>query len=198
MGKQKEEKILEKKARLIGVGGTGPCVGCTHFSIMLLNYLAGFRRRKAALLEWNCSDDFEKLEIVCTGKVRTEKPFRVLDADFYKAAGATDLATALECNYDDILIDFGVLTEDRIAEFLRCEKQFVIGSLSEWQEEAFRKFVREHGPGKKSWEYLAVFGSEETRKEFMRRPGAAVKRIPSSVDAFSVTKECSLFFEKLI
>ena len=197
MGKQKEEKILEKKARLIGVGGTGPCVGCTHFSIMLLNYLAGFRRRKAALLEWNCSDDFEKLEIVCTGKVRTEKPFRILDADFY-TAGATDLATALECNYDDILIDFGVLTEDRIAEFLRCEKQFVIGSLSEWQEEAFRKFVREHGPGKKSWEYLAVFGSEETRKEFMRRPGAAVKRIPSSVDAFSVTKECSLFFEKLI
>ena len=198
MGKKKEKTILEKKTRLIGVGGTGPCVGCTHFSIMLLNDLAGFRRRKAALLEWNCSDDFEKLERVCTGKNRTEKPFRILDADYYKAAGATELAAALERNYDDILIDFGVLSGDRISEFLRCEKQFVIGSLSEWQEEAFRKFVREHGPEKKSWEYLAVFGSEESRKEFMRRPGAAVKRIPSSVDAFTVTKECSMFFEKLI
>ena len=198
MGKKKEKKILEKKTRLIGVGGTGPCVGCTHFSIMLLNDLAGFRRRKAALLEWNCSDDFEKLERVCTGRNRKEKPFRILDADFYKAAGAMELAAAFERNYDDILIDFGVLTDDRISEFLRCEKQFVIGSLSEWQEEAFRRFVREHGPGKKSWEYLAVFGSEESRKEFMRRPGVVVKRIPSSADAFSVTKECSVFFEKLI
>ena len=198
MGKKKEKTILEKKTRLIGVGGTGPCVGCTHFSIMLLNDLAGFRRRKAALLEWNGSDDFEKLERVCTGKNRTEKPFRILDADYYKAAGSTELAAALERNYDDILIDFGVLAGDRISEFLRCEKQFVIGSLSEWQEEAFRKFVREHGTEKKCWEYLAVFGSEESRKEFMRRPGAAVKRIPSSVDAFSVTKECSMFFEKLI
>lgn len=196
--KKEKKKILEKKNRVIGIGSTCHAVGCTHFAIMMVNYLAGYQRRKAALLEWNRSDDFEKLEIVCTGKCRERKPFRVLEADFYKAAGSAELAEALQGNYDDILIDFGVLDEQNLAEFLRCEKQFVIGSFSEWQEGAFREFVRKNGTGKKSWNWLAAFGSEESRKEFMRRPGISVQRIPSSVDAFSVTKEWSQFLKKLI
>lgn len=198
MARKKEIQIPEKKTRLIGIGGTGSCVGCTHFAIMMLNYLTGYRRRKGVLLEWNCSGDFEKLERICTGKVRDRKRFCILDADYYKAAGSGELALALQSNYDDILIDFGVLGEDCISEFLRCEKQFVIGSFSEWQEEAFREFVKKYGTGKKSWTYLAVFGSEETRREFMRRPGIASERIPYSADAFSVTKECSRFFERFI
>ena len=199
MERKKEAKeILAKQARLIGIGGTGHATGCTHFAIMLLNYLAGYQRRKAALLEWNCSGDFEKLELVCTGKIREGKLFRVLEADFYKAAGNAELAAALQRNYDDILIDFGVLDEQGISDFLRCEKQFVIGSFSEWQEGAFREFVRKNGAGKRSWSCLAFFGSEESRKEFMRRPGISVDRIPSSVDAFSVTKECSRFFKQLV
>lgn len=196
--KKKEKQILEDKPRLIGIGSTGHGVGCTHVSIMLLNYLSGCERRKAVLLEWNRSGDFEKLEKICTGKIREKKRFQVLDADYYKAAGPAELGEVLECNFNDILIDFGVLREDCISEFMRCEEQLVVGSLSEWQEEAFRKFVKEHGTGKKSWKYIAAFGSEETRKEFMRRPGVAVERIPSSVDAFSVTKECSRFFTNLI
>lgn len=199
MERKKEEKeILEKTTRLIGIGGTGHAVGCTHFAIMMLNYLAGYQRRKAALLEWNRSDDFERLEAVCTGTCHARKPFRILEADFYKASGSAELADALQGNYDDILIDFGVLDEQNFAEFLRCEKQFVIGSFSEWQERAFREFVKRNGAGKRSWNCLAFFGSEESRKEFMRRPGIPVERIPSSVDAFSVTKECSRFFKKLI
>lgn len=196
--KKKTKTISEKTARLIGIGGTCHAVGCTHFAIMMVNYLAGYQRRKAVLLEWNRSDDLEKLEIVCTGKSHERKPFRVLEADFYKAAGSAELAEALQGNYDDILIDFGVLDEQNFAEFLRCEKQFVIGSFSEWQERAFREFVKKNSTGKISWKWLAVFGSEESRKEFMRRPGISVDRIPSSVDAFSVTKECSRFFKTLV
>ena len=195
--KKKAKEVLEKATRLIGIGGTGHAVGCTHFAIVTLNYLTGYQRRKAALLEWNRSDDFEKLEIVCTGKSRERKPFRILEADFYKAAGRIELAQALKGNYDDILIDFGVLDEQNLADFLRCEKQFVIGSFSEWQEGAFREFVKRNEAGKKSWNWLAVFGSEESRNEFMRRPGISVARIPSSVDAFSVTKEWSQFLKKL-
>lgn len=198
MEKKKEKTRLEEKLRVIGIGSSGRCVGCTHFAIMMTNYLAGFRRRKTVLLEWNCSGDFEKLEKVCTGKVRTENKFRILDADYCKAAGTMELAGALNSNYDDILIDFGMLKEDRISEFLRCEKQFVIGSCSEWQEDAFREFVQRYGTGKESWKYLTVFGSEETRREFKRRPGIIVERIPYSADAFSVTKECSRFFERFV
>lgn len=195
---RKKKTDLEETVRLIGIGGVSPGVGCTHFAVMLLNYLAGYQRRKAVLLEWNDSGDFEKLERVCTGKVREGTWFRVLDGDFYKAADAALLAGVLQSNYQDILIDFGVLEKQRFPDFLRCEKQFVLGSFSEWQEEAFRDFVRRNHTGRNSWRYLASFGSEETRKEFMRRPGILVQRIPFSADAFSVTKECAHFFGTLM
>ena len=78
------------------------------------------------------------------------------------------------------------------------KKQFLIGSFSEWQEMRFREFVRENENGNRSWKYLAAFGSEETRREFRRRPGISVGRIPFSADAFSVTTESCSFFQQLI
>lgn len=198
-GKRKGMEVLEEKTRLIGIAGIGHSVGCTHFSIMLLNYLAGFKRRKAALLEWNPSGDFEKLEKACTGKVQEKKPYRVLDADYFKNAGPEEMAYVLHRDYEDILVDFGVLTRENKAELLRCEKQFLVGSFSEWQQEKFREYAMENGgAGKNSWQYLAAFGSEETRKEFKRRYGIFTERIPFSADAFSVTEECGIFFRKLV
>ena len=49
---------------MIGIAGSNVGVGCTHFSIMLANYLTGYLRRKAILLEFNESGDFERLEQV--------------------------------------------------------------------------------------------------------------------------------------
>lgn len=193
-----EDKATKTEPRLIGIGGVGHRVGCTHFSIMMLNYLTGYRRRKAALLEWNPSEDLERVELICTGKSHGQKPYRVLEGDYYKAAGPTELAAAFRRNYEDVLIDFGSLMETVSLEFLRCEKQFLIGSFSEWQEMEFREFVRKNKTGSFGWKYLAVFGSEETRREFKKRPGIFVERIPFSADAFSVTEEIGRFFEKLI
>lgn len=195
--KKKNRSFLETKTRLIGIGGIGHGVGGTHFAILMLNYLAGYERHRSALLEWNGSGTLEKLEHVCTGKVSQKKPYRILDADYYKSVGSKELTEILTGNYDDILIDFGSL-EELPVEFLRCEKQFLIGSFSEWQQECFREFVRNNGTGKKSWKYLAAFGSEESRKEFMRCPGVFVGRIPFSADAFSVTEEVGRFLENLL
>ncbi len=166
---------------------------------MLLNYLAGFLRRRAVLLEWNGSGDFARLEEVCNGSCGEEKLFCVLDAAYYKNAGQGELADAYEKGYEDILIDFGNMEEGDWKEFLRCEMQFIIGSFSEWQQECFREFELTRQPVKrKSWVSLAVFGSEETRKEFLRRYRLKVERIPFSADAFSVTTECRDFFDILL
>lgn len=189
-----------QKSRLIGITGTGNGVGCTHFSVMLLNYLAGFLRRKAVLLEWNDSGDFARLEKVCNGSCGEEKFFCILDAVYCKDAGQEELADAYEKGYEDILIDFGSMgKEEGWKEFLRCEMQYVVGSFSEWQQECFREFELTRQPVKrKSWVSLAVFGSEETRKEFLRRYRLKVERIPFSADAFSVTRECHDFFDMLL
>ena len=78
---------------MIGIAGSNTGVGCTHFSIMLTNYLAGYLRRKAILLEFNESGDLEKLEYVCTGQMGQKNPYRVLDADYYKYQSKIDQQT---------------------------------------------------------------------------------------------------------
>lgn len=187
------------RSRIIGIAGAGTGVGCTHFAVMLLNYLAGFQRRRAALLEFNRSGDLERLEKICTGTIREEKPCRILEADYYKNAALTDLELALRKKYNDILIDFGDVKHEDLGEFWRCEKQFVVGSFSEWQQDDFREFETEkRSEGRKSWTSLAVFGSEETRREFARRYRINTERIPFSADAFAVTEECGAFFDKLL
>lgn len=195
----REKRVLKEKTRIMGIAGIGDGVGATHFSIMLLNYLAGFLRKRAALLEWNPSGDFQRMEQVCTGMCRPGKPFRILEADYYKNAGSNELAGALGRNYEYILIDFGNAENADWSDFLRCERQFLIGSFSEWQQEKFREFERKKAElGKKSWTSLAVFGSEETRREFKRRFRLRTERIPFSADAFSVTAESRDFFERLL
>lgn len=197
--KQVEAAAMETQGRVIGIAGAGKGVGCTHFSVMLLNYLAGFQRRKAVLLEFNRSGAFEMLEKVCTGKTQPNKEFRILDADYCKDAGRKELAEMLGRNYEDILIDFGNAEEADWAEFLRCDKRFLIGSFSEWQQEHFRELeLRKRTVEKKSWKSLAVFGSEETRKEFRRRYRIHAGRIPFSADAFVITEEVRRFFAALV
>ena len=155
----------EKRCRMIGIAGSNTGVGCTHFSIMLTNYLAGYLRRKAILLEFNESGDLEKLEYVCTGQMGQKNPYRVLDADYYKYAGPEAVKEVLQRGYDDILIDFGSVKDGANELYWRCDKKFLVGSFTEWQQESFREFeMEQRAKQKKSWQSLAVFGSEETRE----------------------------------
>ena len=67
---------------MIGIAGSNVGVGCTHFSIMLANYLTGYLRRKAILLEFNESGDFERLERYVRdrrdGKIHTGSWMRII------------------------------------------------------------------------------------------------------------------------
>ena len=151
--------IQEKRCRMIGIAGSNVGVGCTHFSIMLANYLA----------------------------------------DYYKHAGPENIKEVLLEGYDDILIDFGSVKDGEHESYWRCDKKFLVGSLTEWQQESFREFeMEQRAKQKKSWQSLAVFGSEETRREFSRRYRINAERIPFSADAFSVTEECGEFFKRIL
>ena len=89
MGKKKRFFSTDKP-EIIGIGGIGKSVGTTHFSVMLVNYLAGYQRRNTALFEWNSNGDLANMERICTGRQKIEKPYRVLEVDYYKSAGAKE------------------------------------------------------------------------------------------------------------
>ena len=63
-----------ERLECIGIAGSGPSVGVTHFSLMTAAYLSGVLCRRTAVLEQNESGSFAQLEkIFRTGK-RREQP----------------------------------------------------------------------------------------------------------------------------
>lgn len=188
--------------RTIGIVGAGRHTGVTHLAVWMGNYLAGVRREKTAVLEWNSHGDFQKMKHFCVegkpGKHRALQPFRILEVDYYADAGAKELADCMNGDYRRILIDFGEITGESICECARCDRKVIVGALSEWQAEAFLGLVRGEARRDKSWSYAAAFGSEETRKECEKTFKAEILRVPLSVDAFAVTRADMIFFARLI
>lgn len=185
--------------RIIGIVGLGHGAGVTHLSVMMGNYLTGACGLKTAVLEWSGQGDFKKMEQECLGRQMGGCPFTVLDVDYYAEADERVLTACINLNYQHIIIDFGGISVENRMEFFRCDRKLVVASLSEWQIEAFWRFLREEGKaGIRSWTCLAVFGSEEARREMKKRLKLSIERIPLSVDAFTVTREMMRWFEQLL
>lgn len=190
----------EKRQRIIGIIGTGRSVGVTHLSIMAAGYVSGVLRRSCAVLEWNSHEDFERIQKVCTCKIKagSTNPFHVLDADYYRAAGTKELLLCKTKGYQDVIVDYGTVLEGNLEEFLRCDRRFVVGSVSEWQIGAFLGFAEGGKRADQRLDYFAVFGSGEARKNMEKRLGFPILRIPVSVDAWTVTSESLKFFEQIL
>ncbi|WP_394524659.1 hypothetical protein [Lacrimispora sp. JR3] len=193
-------KRRSKKAKnqeVIGVIGTGRCVGVTHFAVMTAGYLSGVLRKRCAVLEWNSHGDFAGMRKVCTEEKGKTGVFQVLEVDYYEQAGINTLLLCKKSRCQTVIVDYGTVREGNLEEFLRCDRQFLLGSLSEWQMEAFLEFEGKENKAEKSWETFVSFGSEEARKNMEKRLKRPVRRIPVSVDAFVITGEMLKFYQKL-
>lgn len=188
---------VRKAARLevIGIIGTGRCVGVTHFAVMTAGYLSGVLRKKCAVLEWNRHGDFRSMRKACKKEKNPDDFYRILETDYYEGAGIETLLLCKKSGYQAVIVDYGTVKEGNLEEFLRCDRQFVLGSLSEWQMEAFLEFEDKGNKAEKSWETLVAFGSEEARKSMEKRLKFPVGRVPVSVDAFVVTGEAISFYQ---
>lgn len=180
----------------IAAGSSG--VGATHFSILLANYQNGVRNRKTALLEWNDSGDFEKLEKITLKKTvlnQHSQTFKLLEVSYVKKAGKKELLECVNKGYDVIIIDFGSGFERHREEFLRCDRKFLIGSLCEWKIGAFMNLMDRKKSEEGRWEYLAASGNRDLTDELEKKLRVSIKEIPRSSDAFAITGEIMVFFE---
>lgn len=191
--------------RTIGFIGTTRGVGTTHYTIMTAGYLSGVLRESCAVLEWNSHGDVGRLGKACLGMTGIAagdlpQPFTVLETDYYQEAGTKELLQCKTSGYQDILVDYGAVEEGNLEEFLRCDRQFLIGSLSEWQVDGFLKNARDLA-GQKRYgqnpEICAAFGSEEIRENAEKLLHCMIRRIPYSADAFEITPECLTYYQLL-
>lgn len=187
----------------MGIIGAGRGVGVTHLSVWMANYLTGVRRERTAVLEWNEHGDFARMREFCCGVekceiVRKADCFKVLDAEYYANAGAAELAACMNEDYRRIIVDYGEITGGNILECARCDRKVIVGALSEWQAKAFLEEAKKAAKRDQSWSYTAAFGSEEARRELMKKLRLVCLRIPASVDAFAVTRGDMRFFADLL
>ena len=124
-------------------------------------------------------------------------PYKILEADYYAQAGARELAECLNKNYRYVIVDYGEITGQGFADCARCDLKVIVGSLSEWQAEAFLKIIREDEKRDRSWKYAAAFGSEETRESIEKSYRIPVWRIPCAKDAFAITHADIIFLKEL-
>ncbi len=181
---------------VIGIIGTGRGVGVTHFTVLTAGYLGGVLRKKCAVLEWNSREDFKNMRMMCGKEKAQAGYFQILEADYYERAGIDTLLLCKKSGYQAVIVDYGTVKEGNLDEFLRCDRQFVLGSLSEWQMEAFLEFEGKGKKAEKGWKTLVSFGSEEARKSAEKRLKIPIFRIPVSVDVFAVTSEIIGFYQQ--
>ncbi|MTK08190.1 MAG: hypothetical protein F8N38_14050 [Hungatella sp.] len=181
---------------LIGIIGTGRGTGVTHFSVMTAGYLSGVMRMRCAVLEWNHHESFSRMGAACSSGKKGESPFRVLETDYFGKAGIDTLLLCKKSGYHAVIVDYGTAKEGNLEEFFRCSRQFVIGSLSEWQIGEFLEFEKRGIKTQRSWDSLVSFGSEEARTSLEKKLKVPVRRIPFSIDPLSVTAETISFYEQ--
>lgn len=200
MEKRMERQNAASGQRLIGLIGAGPAVGVTHTAVMTAGYLTGICRRRCAVLEWNSHGAFGRLKESCLGKTHGKKTgkFRLLDVDYYANAGTETLVLCKKLRYQDVIVDYGTVLDGNQEEFFRCGRQFLLAGLSEWQTGAFLETAGLWKRAGVSWETLAVFGSEETRKNMEKELGLSIRRVPVSVDAFTVTEAVMEFYQQIL
>ncbi len=196
---RKKTDSAAQEPRIIGTAGAGRGTGTTHFTVLAANYLCSGCGRKTAVLEWNRHGDFARFGSACTGLSAVESRYRIQGVDFYPDSAGGILADCLHMDYEEILVDFGELEEKVCEELLRCHRVFLTVSFTEWQTGAFWKPESwEERAAKNGWQCLAAFGSEESRLRWNKRRRPAVRRIPFSVDAFTVTGPMMEFMRTIL
>lgn len=190
MGRKKSQEV-------IGIIGAGRGVGVTHFTVLTAGYISGVLRKRCAVLEWNDHEDFENMAKSCRCRQKGA-PWRILEADYYGKAGIETLFLCKKSGYEAILVDYGAACEASVKEFLRCDRMFVLGSLSEWQMEEFLKLEERMRKTEYDYKIMSVFGSDEARKAMEKKFKTQIFPIPFSPDAFVIEGKLLLFYQDVL
>ena len=157
--------------KVTGIIGAGRGTGVTHFSIRAANYFCSWKQRKTAVIQWNSHKDTERMR------------------NFLEASGKEGGRFKKE--------PFRVLEVDF---YCQGGPEVLAACMEKKYQEILIDFgeVRDKEKTGKDWICLTAFGSEIVRKEIERQFRLSVKRIPLSVDAFSVDIQTMEWFADIL
>lgn len=154
------------------------------------------------MIEWNDHGSFSRIWSVLRNRPADRGPaeyeYKIFRVTYYEQGDSRVLARCMDGTFDDVIIDFGELRDSVHTEWQRCAVKIVTASLSEWKLKAFMELLTGKEERRAGWVYTAAFGSEDIRKEIERRFRISLKRVPLSVDAFSVDFRVMEWFGEIL
>lgn len=127
--------------------------------------------------------------------------FSLHGVDYYPHVSCNELPSLLNHGYDYLILDLGSSTETDLSEFLRCDRKFLLGSLSLWKTWEYESFY-EHlshltnlGEG---YHYLVQTGTTQNISHFSKEHHIKMFEVPFIKNPFRIEKELFLFFEELL
>lgn len=184
----------EKGTKMIGITGAQDGVGVTHFSIALANYAANVLQKKVVYLS------LEDKNEIATMLTQNQPEYEFMNVRYCSYVTSIRISELWNEGYDYMILDFGQDYDRHRAEFLRCEKKMILGSLIPWKRSYFCRMMEKikMETHYKTWDYYALFGIKEDKKEFKIDYGIPLRTLPFIEDPFQIKKETYAFFQEAV
>ena len=86
-------------------------------------------------------------------------------------------------------------------EYLRCDRKLVIGSLAPWKKNCYESLFSKYPTSLKNGDgfvYLVQTGNRHDMKDFAKKNGISMERIPFLPNPFQIGREHFTFLEQLL
>ena len=149
--KEKERSYRRRPAEIYAVASAGRGLGATHLAVSIQSFLSSVKMKRSALVELSghgaikglCDlEDAEGENAIISGPVCG---FTYLGADYFPDAKKSDLPFIKALDYEDIILDLGLITGTEALETARevaGDHLFITGSVSPFRYQEYRELMK--------------------------------------------------------
>lgn len=169
-----------KKAINIAVAGAQPRIGVTHFAFRLCCYYKGINY-KCLYIEKNSSGSVRAIKNRYYGGMADKGIFMLNGI----ALQAFSWQESIPADYQAVVMDYGILTEDNMAEFLTADIKLLLLGAKDWELDSSEKVLK-LAAGQRDIIYLFSFmNGKQFYSAIKSMNNAACYRIPYEPDPFA-------------
>ena len=182
---------------IIALGSIEHGIGVTHLSLALSNFLCSKQGMKVAYVELNATNQ------ICSLHPGTENThFSHMRIMVFPRTTLTSLPEILSMDFDYFILDMGILNTYTAREFFKCEKMFLVCSLSKWKRRhTVEKIAHLLSNTNHTQEYVTLLvsnGENESTISISDRLTFKVYSIPFIPNPFQLHSDFFSFFGKIL
>lgn len=169
----------------------------THLCLALSNFLCNKQGKKTAYIELNTTNQIRSL-----APDSGNTSFFYIGIHVFPGTTLTSLPEILRMDFDYFILDMGVLNVYTANEFFKCEKQFLVCSLSKWKRaqtiQKLEQLLVNNYTMLGCLNLLTMSSIKESKLSMMYGHVLKVHSVPFLPNPFQVTPEFFSFFGKLM